>query len=541
MPAAGLEAARTSSSCRSSNNPLLAQSSSSIDGFLCIDRHGFVELPPSVPCTAHCYAWLDGPAILWGACVDCCGKDGSVETADHTPHQAPGLKIADSGLRINGVKRLPPGQYKLWLSCSHVEAAAGSTLEVVRPGQSKVLPNRSLVGLRGASVGAYKEAAQIDGSPFSLRISGGVSGGSNGGGKAPRCRRGDAPGQWLANGLPGAERGIVPGPDASLWRDSHVWTPNDCAYKSFSRRAATRCLSDLGGMLLLLGDSEMRGVFVDMDNWLHRKLERLPPYTLNAKKAGWSSWDGLVSGFNPKGNVSACNRPIKWAASTSFFPEDRAAEVLTRGDCSTKHREFALKLDGDASVGYVEALGLQGILKQVERLAELGFRTVDGKPVRSLAMHSCLWDLRYKRTAKNAAAHWDWISNALKDFEGQVVLLTCPPQHHDVSRELRAMFSPRFSRGLMVGMHESLYRMEQNHTRWHVLDITSPGMARPDRTLDGQHYFMRKCVGAPNWETHVCSNGTLDVRGCCLPVDSFPLPVSFTWVQMLFNVLSLGN
>ena len=112
MPAAGLEAARTSSSCRSSNNPLLAQSSSSIDGFLCIDRHGFVELPPSVPCTAHCYAWLDGPAILWGACVDCCGKDGSVETADHTPHQAPGLKIADSGLRINGVKRLPPGQYK---------------------------------------------------------------------------------------------------------------------------------------------------------------------------------------------------------------------------------------------------------------------------------------------------------------------------------------------------------------------------------------------------------------------------------------------
>ena len=142
MPAAGLEAARTSSSCRSSNNPLLAQSSSSIDGFLCIDRHGFVELPPSVPCTAHCYAWLDGPAILWGACVDCCGKDGSVETADHTPHQAPGLKIADSGLRINGVKRLPPGQYKLWLSCSRVEAAAGSTLEVVRPGQSKVLPNQ---------------------------------------------------------------------------------------------------------------------------------------------------------------------------------------------------------------------------------------------------------------------------------------------------------------------------------------------------------------------------------------------------------------
>ena len=48
-------------------------------------------------------------------------------------------------------------------------------------------------------------------------------------------------------------------------------------------------------------------------------------------------------------------------------------------------------------------------------------------------------------------------------------------------------------------------------------------------------------MGAPNWETHVCSNGTLDVRGCCLPVDSFPLLVSFTWVQMLFNVLSLGN
>ena len=295
-------------------------------------------------------------------------------------------------------------------------------------------------------------------------------------------------------------------------------------------------MTDLGGMLLLMGDSHVRGQFCHLDDWLRRELQlgSLPPYAL-AIPAGNSSWDGLACGFNGAASTSfACQIGI------SAFPEDLAAEVLTRPTpCRVGRREFALPLTDVgrvAAAGYVESHGVRDLLAQVQRLASSGFSTLSGTAVSAVALHSCLHDLRDRSLSPaSLASTWDAIGDALRGFEGTVVLLTCPAKHN--IGDVPVILGPFYR-----SIHEALYRLEAQRrgaarARWHVLDIFTPAMARPERTPDSFHFFARKCYGTPKWAANFCMPGTRDVRGCCLAADVAPMPVVFGVTQMLLNLV----
>lgn len=533
-----------------------------------LHKGGVLTLPPSVPCNTSCYARLDGPVITWGICATgaCCGNTTATNQYRIT-------------LRVVGAHQVPAGNYLLWVSCMHMEALAGPPRSAGAVG-----PKRSVIDLRGASVGAFKEYAQIDGSPFSLQLEeplellggeearqhshgrnnsrshsgGGGGGGSNsevrGEGSAARCHRGDSPGWWVARGLPGSERAATPGHDADFWRDTHVWAPHGCSHESFSRSAAIQCVSEIGTMLLF-GDSMMRGIFCDLDNWLRLRLRKdsLPPYVMDLP-LGNSSWDEKVCGFNGKTRLPGATNGecTGHARSESFLPERLSSELISNGSCSKHRREFKMSLrnavDGNsvsgaesATIGYVEALGLHDLVPKVGLLVQLGFKTVDGSPVRAIAIHSCLWDYRARRSPEAVKKFWKTLQRLLRDFEGTVVLLPCPSLH-----KLEDIFGVSSNVSIHGSMHAQMMNAVANHSldtkaRWHVLDMMSMGMARPDRTLDAQHMFPRKCTGAPGWQGRLCAAGTRDVRSCCLPADSFPNSVSFSVVLVMLNLFCAAN
>ena len=501
--------------------------------------------------------------MTWGVCsvnfaASCCESDATRESNEQSPTT---YRVT---LNVDGADQLPAGEYLLWVSCSHMRNDT-SAFNQGRRNAPLVGPNRSVMDLRGAAVGAYKEAWQIEGSPFRFalsdpwkllprrnshrhdhRSSSSSAGERFGRGSRDKghCLRADTPGWWVASGAPGSERGAAPGVDAAMWQDSHVWAPHGCAFQSYTRAAAKQCLARLDGMLLLFGDSEMRGLFCDLDNWLRRQLTKgsLPPYHLNnvdSARMGRSTWDELVCGFN--GNLGHSNQLSACALGPrvqSYVPESLLAEVVTPGACSKHRREFAFRLHGDhPEVGYVETIGLARTVIRVKELAKAGFRTVNGTVVRAIALHSCLWDMRAKNGVGSIHSMWDEIGRLLREFEGTVFLLGCPPVHN--MGDLRGGLNGEVARAIQ----RAHYRLEANLSKpglkFHVVDLVATGMARPDRSLDSFHMYARKCTGSPGWQQRVCVSGARDVNGCCLPADSMPFTVSFTWVQMMLNLLCL--
>jgi len=326
-----------------------------------------------------------------------------------------------------------------------------------------------------------------------------------------------------------------------MWQDSHVWVPHGCAFESVTRPAAKQCLTKLDGIMLLFGDSEMRGVFCDLDNWLRREVTKgnLPPYRLDnrdSKRMGMSTWDEMVCGFN--GNLGKPNKNSACGQGKrveSFLPESRVAKVVSLAPCSKYNREFTLQLNSHTEVGdvaYIETIGLGRTVVRVQEVARAGFRTVNGTAVSAIGIHSCLWDLRAKQGATSIHKMWDQIGHALRHFEGTVFLLGCPPLHNIEGTSI-------MKSEVVRGIQSAHYRLAANHssTRWHVFDLMATGMARPERSLDATHMYARKCTGSPGWQNRVCSKGSRDINGCCLPADAFPFSVSFTWVQMMLHLL----
>jgi hypothetical protein len=91
----------------------------------------------------------------------------------------------------------------------------------------------------------------------------------------------------------------------------------------------------------------------------------------------------------------------------------------------------------------------------------------------------------------------------------------------------------------VVQIQEAIYRLAANHSSagaWHVLDHMTPGMARPDRTVDSFHFFARKCAGTPNAIKVASQLGRRDVSGCCLPADIAPMPISLTSTMRLLHL-----
>jgi len=208
-------------------------------------------------------------------------------------------------------ERCPPaGEYRIWLACSHARIGAKGA-------------GRSLIDT-GALVGAFSEREQVDGSPFVVSIPDrwceGIS--SLSGVPHPWAELAHIqPGWWKRENKPGTAS-LEWHADAYRWQTFAAGSVGFWGRKAFQQAVpldvcqqhhdgehdtSARRVTAHGTQqtILLVGDSLVRGIFCDLDNWWRRKLNpaQLPLYTFDGLDRS-SSWDGKVCGFNHPPNAA---------------------------------------------------------------------------------------------------------------------------------------------------------------------------------------------------------------------------------------------
>ena len=425
-------------------------------------------------------------------------------------------------------ERCPPaGEYRIWLACSHARIGAKGA-------------GRSLIDT-GALVGAFSEREQVDGSPFVVSIPDrwceGIS--SLSGVPHPWAELAPIQSGWW-------KREIKPGTASLEWHaDAYRWQTFAAGSVDFWGRKAFQqavpldvCQQHHDGehdtsarrvkahgtqqTILFVGDSLVRGIFCDLDNWWRRKLNpaQLPLYTFDGLNRS-SSWDGKVCGFNPPPNAADIS-PEDLRATQDLEP---AWRQLVLRDQWNPPRIYVSNRQLLRLV-YVETTGMQLTVAALRALRDSEFR-VQGAQVHAIYLASCHWDIgRYKKPQPVLRELWLNASRELATYGGEVVVGTCTAKHGP--GDLDVMLG-----GVYKGVEDAIRLAAP--MGWRRLDLFSSSVGRPDRSQDSFHFSWRKCGISPQHKT--CPLGQRDVTGCCLRPDSFAQPVSPTWAAMLLNTL----
>ncbi|GAQ89559.1 hypothetical protein KFL_005360020 [Klebsormidium nitens] len=352
--------------------------------------------------------------------------------------------------------------------------------------------------------------------------------------------------------------------------DDFVWAARECTFPFYSRAEFLEHFA--GASILLAGDSTFRGHFTDLQNWLWygNGPETLQgPYETYGEGSGTyaSSWDDHVSSFNTPlwgfrhDMLNITPNPMEVGkVRIEYFPvtdDLYGFESLVRR--AWENKVNLAKFHYHATVLNYGLWGMHLGIQfscQIPAFFRNIFRSLICRPkeLRNSVLHPFDFTIPPEQVLGSNKCSWrdfDPPGNSgtgvhlprdtcLERFPGRLVYRSGSARfewshvcvgNHTIPRNLCQL-----DKGIetMVG---DAFKGSAWDAEVLMLDMFDISTTRPDRSLDGYHFFPRKCLPGQSTEKS-CNESTWNpvVTQCCFK-PNFPQIVSSTTTNMLIGLL----